>query len=112
MIPHALLILLLAFSGAVFAKGNDTVYSYEAMIELAEKSRCFNCHDVHDEVRGPPWVKVAERYRGDDSAFERLVTTVKEGGSGNWGDDRMSPNRRVSDENIRILVRWLLTLEE
>jgi cytochrome c len=114
MKPHILFVLMLmsAFSDTVFAKDKDIVYSYEAMIELAWDSGCFNCHDVRDEVRGPPWVKVAERYRGDESALDRLAATVKKGGGGNWGDDRMSSNRRVSDENIRILVKWLLTLAE
>jgi cytochrome c len=83
----------------------------EAMLELAWDSGCFNCHDVHERIRGPAWVEVARRYRGDDDAFERLVETVISGGSGNWGDDTMSPNRRVPEEDIRTLVEWLLALE-
>lgn len=64
----------------------------QAMIDLVWKSRCFNGHDVQEKIRGPAWVEVARCYRGDDTAFERLVVTVREGSSGNWGDDRMSPN--------------------
>jgi len=83
----------------------------EAMIELAWDSGCFNCHDVHERVRGPAWIEVARRYRGDEDAFEMLVEKVISGGSGNWGDDAMSPNRRVPEEDVRTLVAWLLTLE-
>jgi cytochrome c len=82
----------------------------EEMIELAWNSGCFNCHDVSEPVRGPAWMRVAERYRGEDDAFERLVRTVIQGGSGNWGSDVMSPNRRVPEEDVRTLVAWLLLL--
>lgn len=82
-----------------------------AMLELADKSRCFNCHDVDQKIRGPAWRDVARRYRGDPTAEERLVQKVYEGGSGVWGDDYMSANRRAGLDNIRTLVRWILTLE-
>ena len=82
-----------------------------AMLELAERSRCLNCHEVDQKIRGPAWREVARRYRGDAAAEERLVQKVYEGGSGNWGDDYMSANRRAGLDNIRILVRWILTLE-
>lgn len=81
-----------------------------AMLELAERSRCFTCHDVDETVRGPAWRDVARRYRGDPGAEDRLVRKVYEGGGGVWGDDYMSANKRVGEENIRVLVRWLLAL--
>ena len=83
----------------------------EALLELAERSRCLTCHDLQEKLRCPPWREVAARYRGDSGAEERLVAKVRDGGSGNWGDEVMSPNRRVGDENIRKLVRWILTLK-
>ncbi|OJX72661.1 c-type cytochrome [Magnetospirillum sp. 64-120] len=82
-----------------------------AMLELADKSRCTTCHDVHEKVTGPAWTDVAKRYRGDAGALERLVVKVREGGSGNWGDVPMSPNKRVSEANIRKLVTWILALK-
>lgn len=85
--------------------------SDEAMIDLAFNSGCFNCHDVDQTLRGPAWREVAKRYRGDAGAFERLVVKVRNGGGGVWGNDSMSANKRVPMEDIRTLVRWLLTLE-
>jgi len=83
----------------------------EAMVELAWESGCFNCHDLHEQVRGPAWLAVAQRYRGEEGAFERLVAKVIAGGGGDWGDDAMSPNRRVPEQDVRTLVAWLLALE-
>jgi cytochrome c len=108
--------LLLALPLAVALAGQEAnadapAADDEAMIELAWDSGCFNCHDLHERVRGPAWTEVARRYRDDEDAFERLVQTVIEGGSGNWGEDAMSPNRRVPEEDVRTLVAWLLSLE-
>lgn len=97
--------VLLATTPALAANDDD------AMLDLADKSRCTACHDVRDKVTGPAWIEVANRYRNDAGAFERLVVKVREGGSGVWGTVAMSPNKRVSEENIRKLVRWILTLK-
>lgn len=82
----------------------------QSMLDLAERSRCLTCHEVDEKVRGPAWRDVAKRYRGDGGAEARLLVKVREGGSGVWGDDFMSPNKRVSDEDLKTLVRWILAL--
>lgn len=82
-----------------------------AMLELADKSRCTACHDIHEKITGPAWTEVAKRYRGDAGALERLVIKVRDGGSGNWGNVPMSPNKRVPEDNIRKLVGWILALK-
>ena len=102
--------MLLALTHVIPAEAGDV--DSEEMIELAWDSGCFNCHDVDQTVRGPAWRSVAERYRDDSGAFERLRITVRDGGSGNWGEDRMSPNRRVPMEDIDRLLAWLLALDD
>ncbi|AVM76127.1 c-type cytochrome [Magnetospirillum gryphiswaldense] len=103
--PTLPMAILLAATPAMAA--NDDA----AMLELADKSRCTACHDVHDKVTGPAWIDVAKRYRGDAGALERLVVKVRDGGSGAWGTVPMSPNKRVPEENIRKLVSWILSLK-
>jgi cytochrome c len=108
----AILALLVAGLPAATAVGTEPPPpDDEAMLELAWDSGCFNCHDLRERIRGPAWVEVARRYRGDDAAFATLVQKVISGGSGNWGDDAMSPNRRVPEDDVRALVEWLLGLE-
>ncbi|CAA7614497.1 Cytochrome c, class I [Magnetospirillum sp. LM-5] len=82
-----------------------------AMMELADKSRCFQCHDLTTKISGPAWTEVAKRYRGRPDMVEPLVKKVKEGGTGAWGTEVMSPNKRVKEDDIRTLVKWILTLE-
>lgn len=83
---------------------------HAAMLQLADDSRCLVCHDVDETVRGPAWKDVAKRYRGQAEMEEVLVKKVHEGGGGVWGNDTMSANKRAGLENIRVLVRWILTL--
>jgi cytochrome c len=83
-----------------------------AMLALADESRCLMCHDVEVKVRGPAWRDVAKRYRGKPEVEEVLVEKVYTGGGGVWGNDYMSSNKRAGKENIRILVKWILTLPD
>jgi cytochrome c len=39
-----------------------------------------------------------------------LAAKVKAGGSGVWGPVPMPPNAHVSDEDIKVIVDWVLTL--
>ena len=89
----------------------EAVTDMEAMVELAWRSGCFNCHDLDTTLRGPPWRAVAERYRGQPEVFDALLKKIIEGGGGAWGDEVMSPNRRVPEEDVRSLLAWLLALE-
>lgn len=53
---------------------------------------------------------VAAKYKGDKGAQARLVSKVKAGGSGAWGDMPMPPNAHVKDEDINTIVAWVLSL--
>ena len=81
-----------------------------AMLDLADRSRCLTCHDVDETVRGPAWRDVAKRYRGRPEVEDALVSKVHDGGGGAWGNDYMSANKRAGFDNIRTLVRWILSL--
>ncbi len=106
-----LMTVLLLVSPALAAAESDGEMA--AMLELADNSRCLICHDVDSNVTGPAWRDVAKRYRdgSDGRAIEEiLVKRVYEGSSGNWGTETMSSNKRAGIDNIRVLVRWILTL--
>jgi cytochrome c len=108
MMKPPVLILSLAFASPLALAAPPAVDP--AMLELADQSRCLTCHDVDETVRGPAWRDVARRYRGKPEVEEVLVAKVYEGGGGAWGDDYMSANKRAGLDNIRILVRWILSL--
>lgn len=80
---------------------------------LAKKSNCLACHTVDKRLVGPSYQDVAKRYAGDKNAEAKLFEKVKKGGSGAWKDQGitipMPPNSTVKDEDIRTLVKWILS---
>lgn len=83
----------------------------DAAEALAQKSGCLACHGVDKKVLGPSYKEVAAKYKGDKTAEAKLVQKVKAGGAGVWGNIPMPANSpQVSDENIKTIVKWVLTL--
>jgi cytochrome c len=79
--------------------------------ELAKKSGCTACHAVDKKIVGPAYKEVAAKYRNDKTAEAKLIDKVKKGGVGVWGQVPMPPNGHVKDEDIKTLVKWVLSLK-
>lgn len=77
--------------------------------ELAKKSGCLACHAVDKRVVGPSYKEVAAKYKSDKDAAAKLFKKVKEGGTGVWGQVPMPPNATVKDDDIKVLVKWVLS---
>ena len=77
--------------------------------DLAKKSGCMACHAIDKKVVGPAYKEVAAKYKGDKAAEAKLVKKVKEGGVGVWGQVPMPPNSHVKDDDIKTLVKWVLS---
>ena len=82
----------------------------DGQLALATTSGCMACHKVDAKLVGPGYQEVAAKYKGDAAALEMLVEKVKKGGTGTWGPVPMPPNAHVSDENIRAILAWVLSL--
>lgn len=79
---------------------------------LARKSKCTSCHAVHKRMIGPAFKDVAAKYKGDKDAQTRLESKVRTGGSGSFGYLPMpAASKDVSDEDIKMIVQWVLSLE-
>jgi cytochrome c len=79
--------------------------------ELAKKNACTACHAIDKKLVGPAYKDVAAKYKGDKTAEAKLFEKVKKGGSGVWGQVPMPPNSNVKDEDIKTLVKWVLSLK-
>jgi cytochrome c len=79
--------------------------------ELAKKNACTACHAVDKKLVGPSFKEIAAKYRGDPKAEAMLVEKVKKGGVGVWGQVPMPPNSNVKDEDVKALMKWILSLK-
>ncbi len=57
---------------------------------------------------GPGFAQIAERYRGDPAALERLAGKIREGSAGVWGRKLMPRNPAISAEQAQTLAAWVL----
>ena len=97
-----------AFAALAAAMGCAPAF---ANMELATKSACTACHAIDKKVVGPAYKEVAAKYRGDKAAEAKLIDKVKKGGVGVWGQVPMPPNTTVKDEDVKTLVKWVLSLK-
>lgn len=81
----------------------------DAGLDLAKAKGCTACHDVNKKLIGPPYAEVAKKYKADKDAATKLAGSVLKGSSGKWGPIPMPPNK-VSDEEAKTLVAWVLSL--
>lgn len=77
---------------------------------LAQANGCLACHQVDKKVVGPSYKDIAAKYKGADEAkIDELAKKVKAGGVGVWGQIPMPPNAKVTPEDAKTLVKWVLT---
>jgi cytochrome c len=76
---------------------------------LFKKHNCSTCHAPASRAIGPAVSEVAAKYKGQADAMKKLHTKVKVGGAGVWGAIPMPPHAHVSDGDIDVMVKWMLT---
>lgn len=100
--------LILTALSAAFLSLSATASADQA---LAQKNACMSCHSVDKKVVGPAFKDVAKKYAGDKTAAAKLLTKVKTGGKGVWGEIPMPPNPQVSDADAKKIIAWVLSLK-
>jgi cytochrome c len=78
--------------------------------DLAKKNQCMTCHKEEGKLVGPAYKDVAAKYKGDAGALDRLTAKVRSGGKGVWGSMPMPPNKGISDDDLKTVVTWILSL--
>jgi cytochrome c len=71
---------------------------------------CMGCHQVDAKLMGPAYQDIATKYQGDDKAADMLAAKIKSGGSGTWGEIPMPPNPTVTDDDLKVILDWILTM--
>ncbi len=77
------------------------------MPAVAKKNNCTACHAIDKKVVGPAWKAVADKYKGDAGAWDKVATKIKKGGSGAWGSMPMPANPKVSDADMAEMIAFI-----
>lgn len=102
-----------------YLKGFDMTHiaqgHQQAAIELPGKgliaqSDCKACHIVDQKSAGPSYKDVANKYKGQKDAVDKLAAKVIKGGAGVWGTTEMAAHPQVSVDDARKMVEYILSL--
>jgi cytochrome c len=76
-----------------------------------EKSDCFTCHEADKNTVGPSFQQIALRYENSKNPDERLIRKIKEGGSGVWGTSFMTPHPKLTSNEIKEMLDYILSFK-
>ena len=98
---------MLLFAGRAGAAPDEA-----AFMALAKKKGCFNCHRMDKPILGPSLREIGRKYRGDAGAQDRMAGIIKNGSKGGvWGKDAMPAYARLGDDDIAMMVQFILALK-
>ncbi|HWT16552.1 MAG TPA: c-type cytochrome [Patescibacteria group bacterium] len=85
-----------------------SVLSAAAPTDVLTKNACLACHGVANKIVGPGYNEVAAKYKDVKDAKAQLRKSIKEGGSGKWGQIPMAPQPNLAEADLNLIVDWLL----
>lgn len=97
-----------AIAALLAAALSSIAHAADSPMDLAKAKNCLACHAVASKLVGPSYADVAERYKDNKPARDKLVAKVIAGGSGSWGVIPMPSNMQVTPAEAKILVDWIL----
>jgi cytochrome c len=79
---------------------------------LIAYSDCNICHKEDERSVGPTFKDIAKRYPVNKIYIEMLAQKVIRGGSGSWGYPTMDPHPKLSLEDAKTMVTYILSLKK
>jgi cytochrome c len=79
---------------------------------LIAYSDCYTCHKEEERSVAPAFKDIAKRYPVNKVYIEMLAHKVIIGGSGSWGSPVMDPHLKLSFEDAKIMVTYILSMKE
>ena len=75
---------------------------------LARKQGCLGCHATASKLVGPSYQDVAAKYGSQPDAVAQLTQSIRNGGTGKWGEMAMPPQKQLSEADAKRLATWIL----
>jgi cytochrome c len=97
---------------SAFLPADGKAVAVDPGLSLMRQSDCFNCHAMETQLVGPAFVAIADKYRKQAGADDLLNKKVRLGGSGVWGQVPMLAHPQHTEDEVAIMLRWMLALEK
>lgn len=80
---------------------------------IMDGSDCKACHQLDKKAIGPTYLEIANRYKKQNGAVQKLAAKIISGGAGNWGTEAlMSAHPQLSIKQAEQVVEYIFTLTD
>jgi cytochrome c551/c552 len=101
----------IAVDSTAFKRGHVQKKVVHPGLTAIQKSDCLTCHKANEKSVGPSFNSIAGKYAGDDNNILYLVSKVRNGGAGVWGNVPMAAHPTLSEAEVSEMVRYILSLK-
>lgn len=105
------LMVMMALCQAAYAAPALSAKESAAALELAKANGCLSCHALDEKIVGPAYSKVAAKYSDDKDAVASIAQSIRNGSQGKWGRIPMPSHGNMSQDDINLISRWVLTIK-
>ena len=79
---------------------------------LIVKSDCIGCHKKEEKLIGPSYAEIAAKYPPTDDNISLLADKILKGGKGVWGKIPMTPHAKLTEDEAKTMVKYILSLKK
>ena len=79
---------------------------------LIVKSDCIGCHQKDEKLIGPSYLEIAAKYPATDENISMLAGKIMLGGKGVWGQVPMTPHTKLTEDEAKTMVKYILSLKQ
>ena len=79
---------------------------------LIVKSDCVGCHHKENKLIGPSYQEIAAKYPSNDENIALLAGKIIKGGKGVWGSVPMTPHSKITEDDAKSMVKYILSLKK
>lgn len=78
---------------------------------VMDRSDCKACHQYDQKAVGPSYLEIANRYKKQNGAIQKLAAKIINGGAGNWGTEAlMSAHPQLTNKQAEQIVEYIFSL--
>lgn len=93
-------------------KSTDDWITFSVGLNLINNSDCKSCHLIDKKSVGPSYLDVANKYKTDKVAQEKLALKIILGGGGVWGDHAMAAHPQITPPQAANMVKYIMSLTD
>jgi cytochrome c len=93
-------------------RSTDEWTAFSVGLNLINKSDCRSCHMIDKKSVGHAYLDVANKYKGNKEAQEKLAQKIITGGGGVWGDHAMAAHPQINPRQAASMVKYIMSLAD